>query len=1062
MGILREKIDSLLPKGRAARTAIQLIALTLSLFLLATAAFDLTREGGRIAAIRPVDAVVLALVLSVEKKRWIGFLAALQVALLAAHLVVGDSLLIAVWLSASSFIEVLVVAGLFHFGRKPRLISQIGILKLCGSALVGCLVSTSLATAGLALSGAQVALSDAALWFAADMLGIILFTPLLKILIEKSSRRRGIPFDLKQVFAFVGVCLVAFVVFAQSDFPFLFFVPPALVWLAFVGGIRGAAVGLLGIAAIAIPFALADQGPTSLMQASMEAKILVLQSFLVVNSILALAVGVSVTDRRRLLAYLERSQNRLKSKTRRLDEMLGKSRLAEQMSGVGHWSLNPKTGAVYWSPHVYEIHGVAAEEFDPAYDDAVAFYPPEERSRVNDTVQRAIETGEGWEFEADLVTRDGTRRRVRSSAECLKDGNGEVELIIGVFTDITEDTRVYEELARSEQKYRILAEHATDIVLKYNVDGEITFVSPSCRVLGIDPQEAIGQSAIEFVIPEDRPRAMEAFARLLKHDPADGPFRSEHRAPKAGGGFIWLEASPTVIRDENGEPISVISSYRDVTDRREREIALAAATEAAEAATRAKAEFLSNMSHEIRTPLNGILGFAQLFARTDLDEDQTTYLERIRGAGRMLREIVDDILDFSKIEAGQLEIDERSFCMNELITETIDLVDAGRESKTVPIYSHIAPEADMRILADDTRIRQILTNLIGNAAKFTARGRIDVSVDVEASWLNISVSDTGIGISEDKLASVFDGFRQADTTITRRFGGTGLGLTISRSLARLMGGDLWLDSKEGKGTTVTFKLPYRRAPDATVEPHTSIKVSRDGQDCTIMVVDDVKTNLSLIELGLKDTGFKILTFTSAREAIEALEAGEKVDLILMDVQMPDLDGLSATKQIRAMDGPMARIPIMALTANAMPSQIAECRAAGMDDHFSKPIDLDKLEEKILEICGAETDASQSPSDEADDEMRALRDTYLDYLGTLGPELSQMAETLDEDDTANAIRTLAHSVAGTAGSFGFTDISDKAFELEEAALNNADPECESDRSLLEARLRAFLEAIRGAA
>ncbi|MGB3626431.1 MAG: PAS domain S-box protein, partial [Henriciella sp.] len=509
---------------------------------------------------------------------------------------------------------------------------------------------------------------------------------------------------------------------------------------------------LLATTAISLPFALGDEGPTSLMQAGMETKMLVLQVFLVVNSVLTLAVAGAVTERRRLLSHFQRSQSRLKGKTRELNEMLGKARLAEVMSHVGHWTLAPGTGAVFWSPEVYVIHGVDPDEFDPNYGDAIQFFAEADRDRVAGIVEQAIASGQGWEFEATLIRQsDGEHRHVHSMGECLKNAEGSIDVFFGVFRDVTEEKRIQRELSEREAQFRMLAEHSTDIVLHFDLDGTVKFVSPSCRVLGIRPEDAIGQPAQNFVFPEDREIASDAIRDLMTNDDPLRTIRSEHRAPSAGGGHLWLESNPTLIRDEDGAPHSVVSSYRDVTerklmeqklqeserqyrvlaehstdivlkttisgvityaspsctklgvtpeeavgmrtidfvfpedralaiklsrmkfagidpgpdvrreyrvrgkndkviwlegnpniirnedgkpvsvintlrdvtDRREREDMLAAAREEAEAATRAKAEFLSNMSHEIRTPLNGVLGFTQLIARTELDTDQT-------------------------------------------------------------------------------------------------------------------------------------------------------------------------------------------------------------------------------------------------------------------------------------------------------------------------------------------------------------------------------------------------------------------------------------------------------
>ncbi|MEM5516309.1 PAS domain S-box protein [Henriciella sp. AS95] len=1149
------------------KNGLSLLLLAAVIFTLAMLSINFTREQGRIAAIWPVNGFVLALLLWRARQTWPFILSAMGGALFAANCIVGDELLLTGFLSLANVVEVALVARLYMLGGSPRLISQMGLLKLIGAATVGCLLSTFLAVSGLALFGSDILAHEAAIWWIADMLGIILFTPVVKSLVKRSTKVDVLEFGHAQILTFVGACGVAFLVFAQSDYPFLFFVPPALVALAFTSGIRGAALGLLATTAISLPFALTDHGPTSLMDADMETKILVLQAFLIVNSVLTLAVAGAVTQRRRLMSHLQRSQSRLKRKSRELDEMLGKSRLAEEMSKVGHWTLDPETGAVFWSPEVYFIHGVDPEEFDPSFDDAVAFYDEPDRDRVNALVADSIASGEGWQFEATLIRNsDGDRRWVHSMGECMKNADGKVELIFGVFRDVTDERRLQNDLREREAQYRLLAEHSTDIVLNFSLDGTVKFVSPSCRVLGITQEQAIGEPAQNFVLPEDREIAAQAIRDLVKNDDPSVTIRSEHRAPKAGGGYIWLESNPTLIRDEHGVPHSVVSSYRDITDRklmehqmqeserqyrmlaehstdivlqttiggvityaspackklgvtpeqaigmrtldfvipedrpaaleasrkifsgeepdakirreyrvrgkdgeiiwlegspnivrdetgtpvsvintlrdvterREREDMLAAATEEAEAATRTKAEFLSNMSHEIRTPLNGVLGFTQLIARTDVSDEQKEYVERIQGAGRMLREIVDDILDFSKIEAGRLDIQDNAFCMRSVLEDVIDLVDAGRKNRSVPIRQHIDPHADMGILADETRVRQVLTNIIGNAAKFTEEGQIDVSAEIRGSMLSITVEDSGIGVSAENIRHVFEGFRQADATVSRKFGGTGLGLSISRSLAELMGGDLSMESEEGKGTRVTFTLPLKRAKTSElIAPAQPIATER-RDTATIIVIDDVEANLSLIELGLKHTGYHLVTFESARKGVDFIRNEEHVDLVLMDIQMPGMDGVTATRAIRALPEPNCNVPIIALTANALREQIAEYKAAGMDDHFAKPIDLDRLEAVVDRHLGAARRGAVSEADGSeDDAMAALRSEYAQYLNSLGEEFSKILASSNQSDMASQVAKLAHAIAGTAGTFGFDDVSKAAFDLENLALAAAD-------------------------
>ncbi|WP_300378359.1 ATP-binding protein [Henriciella sp.] len=1016
----------------------QFLGMVVLIFALATLAISLTRDEGRIAAIWPINAIALVIVLRSPRGASLTILSGFACGLIATNLYSGDSLLRASMLTLANTIEVLTAALVFAFGSRPKLISLPGILKLFGAALAACAVSTPLAAASLAMTGVQLPVSEAAVWFAADSLGIILFVPLLWSISVKSARFRLYRPSFRFAGEFLLVCSVAFGVFAQSEYPLLFLVPPVLVILAFSNGIKASALGLLGITMIALPLTLVGKGPTALMETDMTSRVLVLQLFLAANSILALAVGAIVADRSRVIQQLRRSTNSLKKRALAKRELIGKARLAEKMSGVGHWSLDPATSSVYWSPQVYEIHGVTADDFDPNYGDAVAFYTDEDRPMVEEFVQRGIESGKGWEFEATIVTPAGERRNVRSLGECLKDDAGNVESIFGVFKDVTEEKRLYEELARRESQYRMLAEHSTDIVLQTTKGGKIIYASPSCRRLGVSPKEAVGMSTVEFVVPEDREFAIRIGRENFTGKKPDPDIRREYRVRDGEGRIIWLEGNPTVIRDENGKAVSVINTLRDVTERREREDALAAARREAEAATEAKSDFLSNMSHEIRTPLNGILGFTKLVSETELNAEQADYLDNIRSAGTMLREIVDDILDFSKVEAGRIELDNQPFSLNDAMEDVVSLVEAARGRKSTVLAQHVYADSPVYINADETRLRQILTNLVGNAAKFTESGRVDVNARIVGDQLEIAVRDTGPGIPADKLDRVFEGFRQADSTITRRYGGSGLGLSISRSLAQLMGGSLTLESTVGEGTTVTLTLPYDAAEPAVVKSRASMTGHGDEPDmpARIMVVDDVEMNLSLIRHGLKHTSYEVLTYTSATAALAELESGAAFDLIFMDVQMPDIDGLSATRRIRAMKGPVSQTPIVALTAHALPSHIRECLDAGMDEHFPKPVDLDRMKGLIRRMLNAPAKDDTTAEPAQDDMMASLQNEYRTYLASIHEEFDAILEHGKDTTAAQSVASLAHAIAGTAGSFGFDDVSKAAFDLENRALEEA--------------------------
>lgn len=1020
--------------GRSPRLRGPLVSLARTIgvgilvFIVAATMIEFTRGAGRVAAIWPVNAILIVLLLKIPRKSWASLLISIVAALFLANHFAGDDMLRAAVLALANLTEVCCVAYIFTNRRKIRFISLAGMSTLVVGAFVGCLLSSFIAGMGLSTTGEKVFLPDALLWFSADFLGIILFAPIIWSLADRSRKFVSTAPDIQYILKLGLLCATTFFVFAQSDYPFLFLVPPALVFLAFSGGVKAAAIGLLMITAISLPFTLAGTGPISLMSSDFTSKILALQLFLATNSILGLAIGAAASDRRRLVNHIKRSRERLTRKSREQQEMLTKARLAERMAGVGHWTLNPLTQEVDWSPEVYTIHGVTPEEFNPMYGDAIMFYAEEDRDRVRGLVQRAISEAQGWEFQATIVRKsDGKRRRVRSIGDHLTDETGKVERVFGVFKDVTDEQTMMEALATSESKYRTLAENSTDIIVKFGMDGIITYASPACEVLGISPEDAIGLSTLDFTIPEDRKYATEITEDLFKSDGIDPSIQREFRVRDKNGNIIWLEGNPKIIKGGDGRAREIISTFRDITDRKEREQALAEARADAEAAGKAKAEFLSNMSHEIRTPLNGILGFTQLLSDTPLDKDQKLFVSRAMSAGHLLRDIVNDILDYSKIEAGQVQLEERAVDIAQVVQETIDLVHAGRNGKTVPMTSLVESQG---AFIDEVRLKQILTNLIGNSAKFTAEGTVQVSATIENEQLKINVTDTGPGIPEAKLESVFEGFKQADSSVTRKFGGTGLGLSISRSLARLMGGELQLESKLGEGTVAKLILPFKPAtlpmPDSH-EPKSHLPVGT----LRVMAVDDVSMNLELLEMGLGKFGHSVHGFLSAHEALASLRNGDMYDVILMDVQMPEFDGIAAARAIRALPGHARNLPIVALTANVLPDQIALCIAAGMTDHAAKPIDILHLNALISSLSPAKAAPVSETGQKqfVDDPLEKLKLKYKDYLAGIPSEFATILNQEDRRTALKEIRNLCHSIAGSAGSFGFGEVSEAAFSLE---------------------------------
>jgi signal transduction histidine kinase/ActR/RegA family two-component response regulator/HPt (histidine-containing phosphotransfer) domain-containing protein len=484
-------------------------------------------------------------------------------------------------------------------------------------------------------------------------------------------------------------------------------------------------------------------------------------------------------------------------------------------------------------------------------------------------------------------------------------------------------------------------------------------------------------------------------------------------------------------------------------------------THEAEAANRAKSEFLANMSHEIRTPLNGVLGFADLLLKGADRGDEAVrqdYLSTIKSSGQHLLALLNDILDLSKIEAGKLSVETLQCSPHEIISQILSLMHVQAKRKGLELRFEWKSHVPERIATDPGRLRQLLMNLIGNAVKFTESGTIHVTacLDTVLRRLIIEVADTGVGIPADKLPEIFQPFHQADNTVTRRFGGTGLGLAISRHLAEALGGEIAVRSELGRGSTFTVSIDPGPLADTTLRPAPpadALRPRRAPSSPTpklpgaghILLVEDGPTNRKLIRTVLEGAGWTVATAENGLVAVKLAET-QKYDLILMDMQMPVMDGYTATRQLRAMG---VDAPILALTAHAMNGDEQKCLAAGCSGYLSKPIDPDRLVACVAERLPAHDEEHRDPATPAgasQPSSRPLRQPlvstlpldqpvyrelvaeFVELLEQLLPDMRRARSTHRLDELAG----LAHTLKGTGGTVGFDDFTRPAKELERRA------------------------------
>ncbi len=774
----------------------------------------------------------------------------------------------------------------------------------------------------------------------------------------------------------------------------------------------------------------------------------------------------------------------------------------------------------------------------------------------------------------------------------------------------------------SADSLRSVVNSVGEVLFRADLDGRWTYLNPAWeRITGHRLPESLDRPILEFVHPDDRPMVVEARGLLLGYERRD--LRLEARVMCRDGSYRWLEVNSRPMIDARGQLIGTTGTLGDVTERRRAQEALeaqaallavqarelAAARDAALGSSRAKADFLAAMSHEIRTPMNGVIGMAGLLLDTRLDGEQREYAGAIERSAEALLTVINDILDFSKIEAGKLSIEPISFDLRVAVEEVVDLVAGRAAEKGLELAARIDPDLPTYVIGDAGRVRQILTNLAGNAVKFTGRGHVLVSVTrspLTPEQLRLSVADTGIGIAADQLHLIFDRFTQAEASTTRNFGGTGLGLAISRQLAELMGGAIGVESTVGKGSTFWVDLPLaadtaprpelpsraglaglralvvdrdltgcqiygeqleaaglsvahatggegalvamgraegtgapiqvvlighrltdmdgetlgrliradgrfgdailvylavtgqpgdgrrlhqagfaaylvkplrnadlldalarawtdRHLPQAELITRHSLAEARAAQrsempaadrapaerHARVLLVEDNAVNQRLALRLLEKADCQAVVAGNGREALERLQ-GEAFDLVLMDCQMPEMDGYEATRQLRAMGGTLAHLPVIAMTANAMRGDREKCLAAGMDDYLSKPIKAEELTRLLSrwaggrhrEAGGVETAGGHSPDESRDenalDQLKAydpsgtlVADLCRLFLQETPRRLNEMAQAAEAGDVER-IGFAAHTLKSTCWIIGARRMGQIALDLEDQA------------------------------
>ena len=536
---------------------------------------------------------------------------------------------------------------------------------------------------------------------------------------------------------------------------------------------------------------------------------------------------------------------------------------------------------------------------------------------------------------------------------------GDLVSMAGQIAALTRDReQIRAALAKSEERFDLAMRGANDGVWDWDMTSHCVYYSPRWKAMlgyGVDEIGTDLSVWSGHVHPDDLAAASAAIDAHLRGntDHFETVFRFRHK----DGHYLWVLSRGQAVFDAHGTPQRMVGTHTDVSEQKRVEAELTQALASAEAASRSKSEFLANMSHEIRTPMNGVLGMLTLALDTHLDAEQREYLDLSRSSADALLHILNDILDFSKIEAGRLDVEAEAFDLDAMLHELQRLEAPRCREKDLTLTLSLDPSLPTTLLADPARVRQVLLNLLGNAIKFTQHGSITLEARREGEQARIAVRDTGIGIPQNKQPAVFEAFTQADGSITRRFGGTGLGLTISNRLIHLMGGKMGLDSEPGVGSEFYFSLPLATGP-ATKTCAAAAQPPR-AEPLDILLAEDNPINQRLAIRLLEREGHRVTLVENGQETLDALEKA-RYDLVLMDMQMPGLDGLEATRRIRQQEAGWAHLPIIALTANAYAEDRERCLLVGMDGFVGKPIRREELLATIQAVMALRSPAHGQP------------------------------------------------------------------------------------------------------
>ena len=645
------------------------------------------------------------------------------------------------------------------------------------------------------------------------------------------------------------------------------------------------------------------------------------------------------------------ARNQIEKEKERAEENEKELNRAQAITHIGNWSVNLVDGTFYHSDETKRIFGYEPSEYTLSVEEAMEAYHPDDRAELMKYFNRAVETGEGYEFELRIIQPNGSIRNVYSQGLTEKDKDGKVIRVYGVFQDITERKLAEIELIEAKEKaedseerikniFETLSEGIALNEMIFNENGEMI----DYRILSVNKAfyEIADYDASQPIIGNTATVLYSMSQEFIKefwknHKENRETAHVEMKSPKNNKWF-YISTSPF----NNGH---FLTTFIDITENKNYEAELRSAKEKAEESDKLKTAFLQNMSHEIRTPLNGILGFTSLLTDENITKDEIReYSKIIQNSGNRLLETIGNVLDISKIETGQIEANIKPFSINQLMNNLSSFFTPIAKNKRIKLVNqNESDHKNLNIESDDTKLNQILTNLISNAIKFSSDGEIYFGYDIKDNNLEFFVKDCGIGIQEDLKHRIFERFTQVNLSITRGYEGAGLGLAICKGLVELLGGKIWFESDVNKGTTFFFTIPLVESKAKSKPEGNSNKSIESQKKLNILIAEDDFISFQYLKSILKDEMFNIIHAENGEVAINCVNNNNNIDLIFMDIRMPVMDGMEATLEIKKI---APKIPIIAQTAYAFSSERDLFLSIGCDDYLAKPITRDLLMQLI--------------------------------------------------------------------------------------------------------------------